>query len=376
MPDLPLMLRGGGVELNRSGALKLTAILVVLVLCISSIGIGLQLAFKDTSSVSSVDASTVLTEPLNTGENSPSPVQSTGSSNDLSLLNQDYYNGVSPQLFLSGNNNCQGAYSSGCGCEDGRVSTCTYTVLSATTITYGQSVKDTATVSACSNHVPSGTVNFQVKIGDGSWKTYSNSGAVTLTSSGTAISNSYTPSAPGVYYFQAIYSGDNNFKGSTSWNCEKLVVVKDCTTTTTRLSATSGNVGTPVTDTAFVTSASGKQTGTVSFYVSTDSNNWPSTPYSTIALTNGQAQSASFTPSIAGTYYFKAVYSGDTNYVGSSSGCMDEQLIVHARTRRRISNHKPRRFKNIVLGQSVQDNATVSGILLDTQYRQVRSAST
>jgi len=38
--------------------------------------------------------------------------------------------------------------------------------------------------------------------------------------------------------------------------------------------------------------------------------------------------SPSFTPTHAGTWYFQAVYSGDSNYVGSQSTPSSEQLTV------------------------------------------------
>ncbi|MCX5998279.1 MAG: hypothetical protein NTU41_01450, partial [Chloroflexi bacterium] len=38
--------------------------------------------------------------------------------------------------------------------------------------------------------------------------------------------------------------------------------------------------------------------------------------------------SDSYTPARAGTYYFRAVFTGDSNYAGSRSGDTEEALVV------------------------------------------------
>jgi hypothetical protein len=67
-------------------------------------------------------------------------------------------------------------------------------------------------------------------------------------------------------------------------------------------------------------------TGTVTFYYKTPGGSW--TSYSTKTLSGGSATSASFQPNSDGTWYFKAVYSGDFKYAASSSGECEEPLIV------------------------------------------------
>src|SRR5665647_2212546 len=82
--DSSLKAEGRRGKMNRSGALKLTAIVVVLVLCVSSAYIGLQLASKGTNSVSSDDASPVLPDqPMSTGESPSNTAPSSGDSNVL-----------------------------------------------------------------------------------------------------------------------------------------------------------------------------------------------------------------------------------------------------------------------------------------------------
>jgi hypothetical protein len=71
---------------------------------------------------------------------------------------------------------------------------------------------------------PTGTVDFEVSTdGGATWSVYDNDVALV---SGSATSTSYTPSAPGTYYFRAIYSGDANFNGSQSGDtAEPLSVI-------------------------------------------------------------------------------------------------------------------------------------------------------
>jgi hypothetical protein len=67
-------------------------------------------------------------------------------------------------------------------------------------------------------------------------------------------------------------------------------------------------------------------TGTVTFCYKAPGGSW--TSFSTKTLSGGSATSASFTPTSVGTWYFKAVYSGDSKYACSSSGETEEPLTI------------------------------------------------
>jgi hypothetical protein len=160
--------------------------------------------------------------------------------------------------------------------------------------------------------------------------------AKTLDILGQATSDSYTPIAAGNYYFRAVYSGDSNYIGSQSGDTDELLTVtekcKPQTVTKTQLSCQSIILGKSVTDKATVTGVgcnSPKPTGTVTFQVSTDGG-VTFKNFGTAKTLNsyGQATSSSYTPTKAGTYYFRAVYSGDSNYNLSQSGPKEEPLIV------------------------------------------------
>lgn len=103
------------------------------------------------------------------------------------------------------------------------------------------------------------------------------------------------------------------------------VTYKLPTTTSTSLSASTITLGGPVTDTATVTPAAA--TGQVTFYVKAPSGSW--VQFGAVkTLSAGSATSDSYTPTRAGTWYFKAAYSGDDNYLGSESDETAEPLTV------------------------------------------------
>jgi len=202
------------------------------------------------------------------------------------------------------------------------ISTTTTTALSSSTITFGGSVTDTATVT------PAGTglVIFQASTNNGT--TFVNFSSENLTS-GSATSAPYTPASSGIIYLRAVYGGDSRYAGSISGNTsEPLTVNKAATTTTTALSSSTITFGGSVTDTATVTPGG---TGVVFFQVSID-NGTTFVNFSSENLTIGSATSAQYTPTSARTFYFRAVYRGDSRYAGSISGNTSEPLVTHLST--------------------------------------------
>lgn len=96
-------------------------------------------------------------------------------------------------------------------------------------------------------------------------------------------------------------------------------------TTTTALSASSIVLNGHVTDTATVSPSSA--TGTVQFQVSTNGG-VTFTTYDIKTLSGGSATSVPYTPPVLGTFYFRALYSGDSVYPPSQSGNTAEMLTV------------------------------------------------
>jgi hypothetical protein len=243
-------------------------------------------------------------------------------------------------------------------------SSTTTTLLSQSTITLGQSITDTATVTGF-GPTPTGTVDFEISSDGGTtWTTFD--ADVSLDGSGQATSISYTPATPGAYYFRAVYSGDDNYFGAQSGDEEEpLTVGKYTPDVNTLLSDSSITLGASVTDSVTVVGLGGSfpwPTGTVDFEVSFDGGAW--TVYDNdVALTqsgsDGVATSTSYTPLAAGSYRFRAVYSGDSNYNGAQSGDEEEPLTVGKYTPTVTTLLSE---STIALGHSVTDTATVSGL--------------
>jgi hypothetical protein len=188
----------------------------------------------------------------------------------------------------------------------------------------GTQLTDTATVSGGTN--PTGTVTFTLFGPDN----VSCSGSPIHTSTvalagGSATSSAFTPTAPGVYRWVAVYSGDaNNVSVTHPCNSpnESATIGKASPTIATVASA-GGPVGTQISDIATVSGGS-NPTGTVTFnlYGPDDANCSGTAVYSaTVPLVAGSANSGNFAPTAAGVYRWTASYSGDANNNGVSHPC-------------------------------------------------------
>ena len=231
--------------------------------------------------------------------------------------------------------------------------------VSAATVNLGVSgtVTDTVTVQGNATYgSPTGSVTFYVcQTGTSQTPTTgpctpslgSHFGSALLTSApnnaSTATSAVFTPTGGGTWCFSAVYGGDANYAmdsdntDNTNLDANECVLVTtDPSTSYSVISAAQvalGPSGT-VTDTVTVqgTVAGGDPTGTVDFFAcQTDTsqtyNPGPcpnaGSPVDSESLLGGvgdtsSAQSATFTPSAAGTWCFSTVYGGDANYTASS----------------------------------------------------------
>ena len=198
---------------------------------------------------------------------------------------------------------------------------------------------DTATVTGLVNPATgagAGTVEFRLYGPDDSTCTsaifISSNRPLTLNgaqSAGTATSAAFTPTAAGTYRWRAFFSGDANndpVSGACNDANESTVVSPATPTITTQASAPISLGSGMLTDTATVTGlvnpATGAGAGTVEFrlYGPDDStctsaifisSNRPLTLNG--AQSAGTATSAAFTPTAAGTYRWRAFFSGDAN---------------------------------------------------------------
>jgi len=130
----------------------------------------------------------------------------------------------------------------------------------------------------------------------------------------------------------ASFAGDANYACSSGTS--DLTVSQASSTTSTQISDTVIIPGNSVTDVATVTGLGGGfpiPSGTVDFQVSTNGTTFIKFG-DTKTLSGGTANSNSYTPMAEGTYFFRAVYSGDTNYSSSQSPDMADRLIVSSVT--------------------------------------------
>jgi large repetitive protein len=181
----------------------------------------------------------------------------------------------------------------------------TSTILSTSTAVaqFGTPITLTATVTGVSASIPTGVVNFM-------------DGTVVLASSplngaGVAVYVNSTLTS-GTHTITAIYQGDVNYAISTSTQIITETIAQTPTATVLSSSATSSLSGRPVVLTASVTAAGGTPpTGTVAFVNG-------NIPLGTVNLSHGLAF-LSVSNLGVGTNNVVAIYSGDSNDIGSRS---------------------------------------------------------
>ncbi|MFL5863392.1 MAG: hypothetical protein ACJ780_21900 [Solirubrobacteraceae bacterium] len=188
---------------------------------------------------------------------------------------------------------------------------------------------------------PTGTITFHVYGPDvpNCTTPAAPSSRVNVKGNGTYNSDQFTPTKPGTYRWVASYSGDSNNR-SASTDCgdigESVVVTSAPPLATPSLTSTAssgGPVGSTLHDTAHLSGGS-TPTGTVTFTVygpNSASCNTPAGPPSTVAVSGaGDYQSATFTPTAAGTYRWVASYSGDATNAAAATTCGDNAETVVA----------------------------------------------
>ena len=193
----------------------------------------------------------------------------------------------------------------------GKASSSTGVSSSANPSAYGQSITFTATVTPSA---ASGTVQFQI---DGS-----SFGAPVVISGGTA-STSTSSLAVGNHTVAAVYSGDSNYNGSIGILTGGQTVNKAASSTGVSSSANPSTYGQSITFTATVTPSAAS--GTVQFRI--DGSNFGAP----VALSGGSATSGATSSLSVGNHTVTAVYSGDSNYNGST-GTLSQTVSVNTYT--------------------------------------------
>ncbi|MBV9662095.1 MAG: Ig-like domain repeat protein, partial [Acidimicrobiales bacterium] len=228
-----------------------------------------------------------------------------------------------------------------------QIGTTTSVGASAPTVTYGQPVTFTATITPASSAAsvdPTGTVTFvdnaSTTIGSGTVSTTGGVTTATLTLSGLAA---------GPHSVLAAYGGDTTFTGSTSPTPAAVTVNQASTSVSVSNGTDPSLFGEPVTLTATVNPTSGANpTGTVTFF---DNAN----PIGTQPVSGGQAQLTTAGLAV-GDHPITATYSGDSNFAGSTTTATFTQTVNPAATTASLlSSSNPG-----TAGQQVTYTATVT----------------
>ena len=291
------------------------------------------------------------------------------------------------QAFYSGDAYDLGAVSA-CGSEllnVSQVSSTTTTNASPRSGRVGQvlTIGDTATVTG-SGIAPTGTVSFTFYADATCSNAVAGLGGDVALATGTGgvstatYASSWTPPTPGTFYWFARYSGDARYLASHTGcadSTESVVISKNGSTTTTNATSKpqTGRVGSSMslTDVATVTGSDGvNPTGSVNFTLYADSTcttvvigvSGSEALTAAAAPTSVATHNASWTPASAGTYYWHASYSGDSNYDASMTGCSDASEAVIVGTARTATTTAADPGA-AALGRAVtiSDTATVKG---------------
>jgi hypothetical protein len=250
--------------------------------------------------------------------------------------------------FYSGDSNNSAAVSD-CSTELLVVNTAAPTIatqLADSSIAVDGSTNDTATLSNASLGA-GGTVDYRFYASQADCQTDASAFPGTVPAGGTDVGSvlvvaGVVPPSPSVtfhnagsYYFAAFYSGDvNDTPAVSDCSTELLVVNKATPSIATKLADSSIAVDGSTNDSATLSDASANAGGSVDyrFYASqaaceTDASAFPGTApaggtdVGSVTVTNGSVpDSASVTFHNAGSYYFAAFYSGDSNNAAAVSG--------------------------------------------------------
>ena len=187
---------------------------------------------------------------------------------------------------------------------------------------------------------------------------------------GPVTSPAYTPTAAGTYRWRATYSGDANNTGVTGAcnAANENVVVSPATPTLATTASPDITLGAgSLTDNATVSGRSNPLAGaTIIFnlYGPNDATCANAAVFTSAPVpypvAGGPVTSPAYTPTAAGTYRWRATYSGDANNTGVTGACnaANENVVVSPATPTLATTASP----DITLGAgSLTDNATVSG---------------
>jgi hypothetical protein len=248
------------------------------------------------------------------------------------------------------------------------------TTQASANVVIGGSVTDTATVNGRVNPQPGGTVTFALHGADDvdcARPAVFTSVVPVPADSNTVTSAAFVPQFPGNYRWRASYSGDSGGNPPVSAQCnapnESVYVTQKPTTVSTTASPSIVIGSGQLTDTAVVLGRGGPMSSsTVSFRLYGPEDPTCSRPIFEsddvpYPIAGGPVTSAAFTPTIAGTYRWRAFYAGDLTNAPSSDVCDAETERVVVLKATPTVNHTS--ASDVILGQPVSDSVVVGGLV-------------
>ena len=213
------------------------------------------------------------------------------------------------------------------------------TTLSSNPISAGGTIHDSTTLVGVTNDA-GGTVTYEYYSDNTCTGSSTSVGSVAVTNGVVPDSSSVNFPAAGTFYWQASYSGDTNNYGATSACISETLLVNSGSKTNpdlaTVLSSSSITVGSSMHDTAsfssgFTTGASVSNGSVIYTYYTDSACTLGAVAAGTVTVpsTTGivpDSNSVGFLT--AGTYYWRAVFTGDDNNNGAISAC-NEVLTVN-----------------------------------------------
>ena len=225
----------------------------------------------------------------------------------------------------------------------------TATTPASSIITLGGSNTDSAKVTGDASADPTGSVNFYecgptaspTPCTSGSWTQFDNESLSGTANPDTVTSVAFTPTSTGYWCFAGVYSGDSNYSGSSDASTDECFDVSPGGSATSTTPASASIVlGNSNKDSATVNGSLGSvdPTGSVNFYecgptaspTPCTSGSWTQFDNESLSGTANPdtVNSVAFTPTSTGYWCFAGVYSGDSNYSGSSDTSTDECFDV------------------------------------------------
>jgi hypothetical protein len=228
------------------------------------------------------------------------------------------------------------------------IATTLSTALSAASVIQGTPVTDSASLHGTNAAIATGSVSFNV-YSDPECKSLVVAAGSAKLAGGSAGPSTAENLASGKYYWQARYAGDINNQPAASPCVSEVLTVLSPTTTTTLQSTGKAlgaslavPVGTAVSDQALIAGPLAKTaTGTVSYALYKDSKcTVLALPGSAAAVAGGVAGPSAPVKPAVGTYYWRAIYSGDAVNAPSVSACGSEVLLVAKKASLGLSSKK------------------------------------